>query len=108
MTEQTHIHMEKNDIESIVNHAKELKLGVIKDILDDILAEASEHQWSYSMFLNELLHREVEHRAENRKYQRIRKAGFPQMKYHSPGRPAGRCPEPAPGTRIHELHKGGA
>lgn len=73
--------MEKNDIESIVNHAKELKLGVIKDILDDILAEASEHQWSYSMFLNELLHREVEHRAENRKYQRIRKAGFPQMKY---------------------------
>lgn len=43
MTEQTHIHMEKNDIESIVNHAKELKLGVIKDILDDILAEASEH-----------------------------------------------------------------
>ena len=81
MTEQTHIHMEKNDIESIVNHAKELKLGVIKDILDDILAEASEHQWRYSMFLNELLHREVEHRAENRKYQRIRKAGFPQMKY---------------------------
>ena len=73
--------MEKNDIESIVNHAKELKLGVIKDILDDILAEASEHQWSYSMFLNELLHREVEHRAENRKYQRIRKACFPQMKY---------------------------
>ena len=81
MTEQTHIHMERNDIESIVNHAKELKLGVIKDILDDILAEASEHQWSYSMFLSELLHREVEHRAENRKYQRIRKAGFPQMKY---------------------------
>ena len=33
------------------------------------------------MFLNELLHREVEHRAENRKYQRIRKACFPQMKY---------------------------
>lgn len=58
-----------------------MKLGVIKNVLDDTVAEAEQNQWGYRRFLRDLLQREIEHRVENRKYQRIRKAGFPQMKY---------------------------
>lgn len=73
--------METNDNELITRYAKELKLGVIKNVLDDTVAEAEQNQWGYRRFLRDLLQREIEHRVENRKYQRIRKAGFPQMKY---------------------------
>lgn len=73
--------METNDNELIVHYAKELRLGIIKDVLDDTVLDAVQEQWDYRHFLCDLLRREVEHRAENRKYQRIRKAGFPQMKY---------------------------
>ena len=73
--------MEMNDNERIACYAKELKMSAVKDVLDDAVSDAVQNQWDYRHFLCDLLRREVEHRAENRKYQRIRKAGFPQMKY---------------------------
>ena len=70
-----------NDKEWIVHYAKELKFGIVRDIIDDVVSDAVQNQWDYRRFLCELLRQEAEHRAEIRKYQRIRKAGFPQMKY---------------------------
>ena len=73
--------MNMNDKEWIVHYAKELKFGIVRDIIDDVVSDAVQNQWDYRRFLCELLRQEAEHRAEIRKYQRIRKAGFPQMKY---------------------------
>jgi len=70
-----------NDIELIIKYLKELKLPTVKDSLDDIAADASAGQWDYYMFLRALLQREIEQRIENRKYVRIRKANFAQLKY---------------------------
>ena len=72
-------HLTENEI--IATFAKELKLPTFKDNLEDVIAEATEHNWGYRKFLSTLLTREVEQRTENRKYQRIRKACFPQLKY---------------------------
>ena len=73
--------MNMNDKELIAHYAKELKLSAVKDIIEDVVSDAAQNQWDYRHFLCELLRQEAEHRAEMRKYQRIRKAGFPQMKY---------------------------
>ena len=67
--------------ELIMRYTKELKLPTVKDCLEDIVAEASNKGWEYRKFLAELLQREVWQHYENRKYIRIRKASFPQMKY---------------------------
>ena len=67
--------------ELIAKYTKELKLPTVKDCLEDVALEASNKGWDYRKFLSELLQREVWQRYENRKYVRIRKAGFPQMKY---------------------------
>ena len=64
--------------ELIVKYTKELKLPALKDCLEDVVTEAAS---DYSRFLAELLQREAMQRYENRKYIRIRKACFPQMKY---------------------------
>ena len=48
--------------------------------LDDIITDATAGQWYYRKFLRVLFEREVEQRIENRKYGRIRKANFPQIK----------------------------
>ena len=70
-----------NDKELIVHYAKELKCGIVRDIIDDVVSDAVQNQWDYRRFLCELLRQEEEHRAEIREYPTIRKAGFPQMKY---------------------------
>lgn len=67
--------------ELIAKYAKELKLPAVKECLDDVITEAAAQDWDYRRFLSALLKREVEQRFENRKYMRIRKASFPQMKY---------------------------
>ena len=67
--------------EIIASCLKELKLPAIKDLLEDVIADATEQNWTFRKFLCTLLMREMEQRVENRKYQRIRKACFPQMKY---------------------------
>ena len=72
-------HITENEI--IASCLKELKLPAIKDLLEDTIADATEQNWSFRKFLCTLLMREMEQRVENRKYQRIRKACFPQMKY---------------------------
>lgn len=69
------------DNELIERYSKELKLSSIRDRMEDMLAEAAAGQWDYRMFLKTVLQREVEQRYENRKYARIRKADFPQLKY---------------------------
>ena len=53
----------------------------MKDSLYDIITDATTGQWDYRKFLRVLFEREVEQRIENKKYGRIRKANFPQMKY---------------------------
>ena len=72
-----------NDTELIVKYVKELKLPTVKDSLEDIIADADAEKWNYRKFLRVLLQREIEQRIENRKYVRIRKANFAQMKYSS-------------------------
>ena len=67
--------------EEIAAYCRELKLPTFKEGLDDVIAEATEQCWSYRRFLSTLLYRELEQRGENRKYLRIRKACFPQLKY---------------------------
>lgn len=70
-----------DDNELILKYIKELKLPTIKDGLDDMVSDAVAERWDYRRFLRTLLQREVEQRFENRKYQRIRNASFPQLKY---------------------------
>ena len=69
------------DNELIIKYAKELKLPTVKDCLDDTIAQALASGWDYRWFLATLLQKEVDQRYENRKYTRIHRAGFPQMKY---------------------------
>lgn len=67
--------------ELITTYARYLKLPVLKENLEDILTEAVQGSWSHRYLIYNILQREVDKRDENRKYQRIRKAVFPQMKY---------------------------
>ena len=69
------------DNELINKYIKELKLPTVKDSLDDVVSDAVAQQWDYRKFLRVLLQREVEQRIENRKYMRIKKANFAQLKY---------------------------
>lgn len=68
------------EYELIVKHAKELKLSTIKDCLEETITEAVNGGWDFNKFLAVLFQKEVDQRHENRKYTRIRKACFPQMK----------------------------
>ena len=69
------------DNELIIKYIKELKLPTVKDCLDDVVTDAVANQWDYRKFLCVLLEREIEQRIENRKYTRIKKANFAQLKY---------------------------
>lgn len=69
------------DTEFIIKYIKELKLPTVKDSLDDLVTDATAENWGYRKFLRMLFQREVEQRIENRKYMRIKKANFAQMKY---------------------------
>jgi DNA replication protein DnaC len=67
--------------ERINEYAKELNISVIKEELEDFMTLATEQNWSYRTLLCQLLSKEVELRTENRRKQRIRIAGFPELKY---------------------------
>ena len=69
------------EYELIAKYTKELKLPTVKDCLEDVAAEAVASGWSHQQLLAKLLGREVDQRYENRKYIRIKRANFPQMKY---------------------------
>lgn len=71
----------QTDNEFIFKYVKELKLSTVTGSLEDVVTDAVAGRWDYRSFLRVLLQREVEQRLENRKYARIKKANFPQMKY---------------------------
>lgn len=61
--------------------ATELKLLTFRDELDSLLTRVAEENWTHLHFVTELLRKESDRRAENRKRARIKTANFPQMKY---------------------------
>ncbi len=70
-----------NEKERAFNYAKELKLPVLRDELEDFISLATEEDWSYRTFICRLLSKEMDVRLENRRRQRVRTAGFPELKY---------------------------
>jgi len=70
-----------NDMEALKAATRELRIPTICDDIPGVQAAAAEGNWSHTAFLRELLELEVERRIENRKNQRVKRAGFPQLKY---------------------------
>lgn len=70
-----------NEKEKVFNYAKELKLPVLRDELDDFITLATDENWSYRALICQLLTKEMDMRIEARRKQRIRIAGFPELKY---------------------------
>lgn len=74
--------MEKlSEKELISQYAKELKMAVMRDELDDLINLGTEQNWGYRTLIYQILSREVELRTEHRRKQRVRRAGFPELKY---------------------------
>jgi len=71
----------QNEKERVFNYAKELNLPIFKDEIEDFIALATTENWSYRTLLCQILDKEVETRIENRRKQRVRIAGFPELKY---------------------------
>lgn len=69
---------EKDRIEE---YAKDLKISVMKNELDDFITLGTEKNWTYITLLCQLLSKEVTLRTENKRKQRIRRTGFPELKY---------------------------
>ena len=67
--------------EMIMNYAKELKITVLREQMEDFMTLATTESWSYRTLICRILEKEIELRNENRRRQRVRSAGFPQMKY---------------------------
>ena len=67
--------------EQIVFCAKELRLPVMESETEEFISVATTENWSYRTFICRLLEREKEVRIENRRRQRVRMAGFPELKY---------------------------
>ncbi len=72
---------ENNTKQRILEYARELKMPVFRDEMDEVVAEANKEQWSYYDFIAELLKREIGRRCENGCQQRIRRAGFTTLHY---------------------------
>lgn len=69
------------DKEQIKEYARELRLPVFRLELDAMTETAVREGWTYEKLICSLLEKEVERRNENSKVQRIRRAGFPDLKY---------------------------
>ena len=67
--------------ELTIKYARELKMLVMRDELDDFITLGTEQNWSYRTLIYQILAKEVEVRTENRRKQRVRRAGFPELKY---------------------------
>ncbi len=70
-------------LEHIKEQAASLRLGAFSSELDSYLLQAAENNWSHQELLYHLLEREMEYKAEKKKRQRIRTAGFAQLLYLS-------------------------
>lgn len=71
----------ESEKELVYQYATELKLFGFRDELNDLLSLGIEGKWSHLHFVTELLRKESQRRAENRRKARIKAANFPQMKY---------------------------
>lgn len=67
--------------ELIMAAAKELKLPMIRQHLEEQVTEAMQKDASYEEFLALLLQQEWDARKESARYNRIRRAEFPHKKY---------------------------
>lgn len=67
--------------ELTIEYARELKMLVMRDELHDFITLGTEQNWSYRTLIYQILAKEVEVRTENRRKQRVRRAGFPELKY---------------------------
>ena len=72
---------DKNLRTSVYNKLEELKLTTMKNNYESSVVEALDNNYTYDMFLNNLLEKEVDKRIENSKKRRMRLAHFPFYKY---------------------------
>lgn len=56
-----------NENEKVFNYAKELKLSVLRDELDDFISQATDENWSYRALICQLLTKEMDMRIEARR-----------------------------------------
>jgi DNA replication protein DnaC len=70
-----------NEKDKVFNYAKELKLPVFKDEIEDFISLATDENWTYRSLIGRLLEKEVDTRIDTRRKQRVRLAGFPEFKY---------------------------
>ena len=73
--------MEKNLSQDIIVYSKELRLPTFRKNYETAALEATRGKLTFEQYLHGLMQQEYEARAENRKKSKIRKAGFPQLKY---------------------------
>lgn len=67
--------------ETIIQYSKELRLPAFRRDFKELCQEATKQQMEYEVFLLQLMEREYQHRAENRKKSQIRQACFPAKMY---------------------------
>jgi DNA replication protein DnaC len=65
--------------EMITDYARELKINVLQNELEDFITLATQENWGCRTLIARILEKEM--RVEKRRKQRVRIAGFPQMKY---------------------------
>jgi len=73
--------MEINIDESIISYSKALRLPAFRRYFKELSRQSAEERADYEMFLHNLMEREYDTRAENRKKSAIRQAGFPSKMY---------------------------
>lgn len=73
--------VDKNEMQLIKEYARELRMPVFRDETENVLKEAALQNWSMMATIAHLLRMEVERRSENGRLERIKRAGFPQLKY---------------------------
>lgn len=61
--------------------SRELKMPVFRTRLDELVECATRENWGYRRLVRELLEIEAGARIENRRKQRVRHAGFTELKY---------------------------
>lgn len=67
--------------EAIRSYAFDLKLPLVRRDIDILIQQGLDEGWSLWQFTAELLRREKENRSENQRRNRIKNAGFPQLRY---------------------------
>mgnify|MGYP002623204073 CR=1 FL=1 len=66
---------------TLSDYARILRMPVLRDDIDDLIAQGTQEHWDYKTLLCNVCGKEVERRNENGRKERIRRAGFPQLLY---------------------------